>query len=80
MGAKNQKKNKEPKPRNRWIALTGAGIQMGAVIFACAYFGKKLDTYFNTETAWFTIGLILFGIFASMYLLITQLKNLDKTD
>lgn len=76
MAEKNQN-NKDQKPHNRWIVLTGAGLQMGITIFACAYIGKKLDAYYNTETAWFTLGLILFGIFASMYLLLKQIKNLD---
>lgn len=76
MAEKNQN-NKNQRPHNRWIVLTGAGLQMGIIIFACAYIGKKLDAYYNTETAWFTLGLILFGIFASMYLLLKQIKNLD---
>lgn len=75
--ADNQNK-KNQKPHNRWIVLTGAGIQMGVVMFVCAFIGKKLDVYFNTETAWFTIGFVLFGIFSSMYLLLKQIKNLDS--
>lgn len=77
MSEENRNKN-NPKPHNKWIALTGAGIQMGVVIFATAFFGKKLDAYYETETAWFTLGFILFGIFASMYLLLKQIKNLDS--
>lgn len=77
MSDKNQKQN-SPRPHNRWIALTSAGIQMGVVIFVAAYVGKKLDAYYETETAWFTLGFILFGIFASMYLMLKQIKNLDS--
>ena len=77
MSEKNQNKN-NPKPHNKWIALTGAGIQMAVVIFATAFFGKKLDTYYETETAWFTLGFVLFGIFISLYLLIKQIINLDS--
>jgi uncharacterized membrane protein YfcA len=58
--------------------LTGAGIQMGVVIFVCAYIGKKLDAKFNTQTAWFTLGFILFGIFASLYLLLKQIRDIDN--
>jgi hypothetical protein len=76
MDDQNQR-NKNQKPRNRWIVLTGAGIQMGVVIFVCAYIGKKLDANFETETAWFTLGFILFGIFASLYLLLKQIKDLE---
>ena len=77
MSDKNQKQN-SPKPHNKWIALTGAGIQMGVVIFATAFLGKKLDAYYETETAWFTLGFVLFGIFISLYLLIKQIINLDS--
>lgn len=76
MSEKNQNQNK-PKPHNRWIVLTGAGIQMGVIIFVMSYLGKKLDLYYETETAWFTLGFVLFGIFASLYLLLQQIKNLD---
>jgi|GEM_PF-353300 len=75
--ARNQKPNKNQKQPNRWIVLTGAGIQMGVIMFVCAYLGKELDEYFTTETAWFTIGFVLFGIFSSIYLLLKQIKNLD---
>jgi len=50
---------------------------MGVIMFVCAYLGKELDEYFTTETAWFTIGFVLFGIFSSIYLLLKQIKNLD---
>ncbi|QTY26059.1 AtpZ/AtpI family protein [Flavobacterium sp. CS20] len=78
MSEKEQQNSKKPKRPNKWIALTGAGIQMGVIIFVCAYIGKKLDAYFQTSTAWFTLGLILFGVFSSLYLLLKQVKNLDS--
>lgn len=77
MSEKQQQNPKKQKQPNRWVVLTGAGIQMGVIIFVCAYFGKKLDVYFQTSTAWFTLGLILIGIFASIYLLLKQVKKLD---
>ena len=76
MNDNNSNKNTS-KPHNRWIVVTGVGIQMGVIIFVSAYLGKKIDTYYETETAWFTLAFILFGIFASMYLLLKQIKNLD---
>ncbi|MBS3738368.1 AtpZ/AtpI family protein [Mesohalobacter halotolerans] len=77
MSEKQQQNTKKPKQPNKWVILTGAGIQMGVIIFGCAYIGKKLDIYFKTSTAWFTLGLILIGIFASMYLLLKQVKKID---
>jgi len=50
---------------------------MGVIIFATAYLGKKLDVYYETQTAWFTLGFVLFGIFISLYLLIKQINNLN---
>ena len=72
---KNQKKDR---PHRRWIALSGAGIQMGVVVFASAYVGDKLDTNYKTETPWFTLGFVLMGIFISLYLLIKQINNLEN--
>lgn len=60
------------------MALSGAGIQMGVVIFASAYTGDKLDTNYKTETPWFTLSFVLIGIFISLYLLIKQINNLEN--
>lgn len=72
-------KNNQPKnQRNRWLALSGIGLQMGVTIFICAWGGKKLDAYFETSKNWFTIGLVIFGVVASLYALMHQLKYLNK--
>jgi F0F1-type ATP synthase assembly protein I len=68
-----EKKNK----RSKWVALSGAGFQMAITIIGSAFIGKKLDDYYLTQKPWFTLGFVLFGIFASLYLLIKQIKNLD---
>ena len=51
---------------------------MGATIFLCAWGGKKLDEHYGNEKKWFTIGLVLFGLLASIYLVLKQLKRLNK--
>jgi F0F1-type ATP synthase assembly protein I len=61
-----------------WAILSGIGFQMGATIFVCAWIGKKLDERFPSNKNWFTIGLVLFGVFASLYIVLKQLKNLNK--
>lgn len=58
--------------------MSGIGFQMGATIFICAWIGKKLDERYPSEKNWFTIGLVLFGVFASLYIVLKQLKNLNK--
>lgn len=71
------KPNKDNRP-NRWLALSGIGFQMGATIFICAWGGQKLDErYLNDDQNYFTIGLVLFGLIASIVLVIKQLKRLE---
>lgn len=78
---KNQNDQNNPKkPLKKWAMLSGIGFQMGATIFVCAWIGKKLDAYFVTEKNWFTIGLILFGVFGSLLILMKELKYLNKDD
>jgi len=71
-------KGKENQLR-KYLALTGIAFQMGAIIFACAYFGKKLDAYYQLEKKWCTMGLILFGVASSLYLVIKQLNRINNT-
>ncbi|TPN88097.1 AtpZ/AtpI family protein [Aquimarina algicola] len=52
---------------------------MGATIFLCAYAGKKLDAYYELEKQWFTMGFVLFGVTASIYLVIKQLNRINKS-
>ena len=68
---------KKSRLRN-WAVLSGIGFQMGATIFVCAWIGKKLDERFPSNKNWFTIGLVLLGVFASLYIVLQQLKNINK--
>jgi F0F1-type ATP synthase assembly protein I len=74
MKMENEKKSR----LKNWAVLSGIGFQMGATIFVCAWIGKKLDERFPSNKNWFTIGLVLFGVFASLYIVLKQLKNLNK--
>ncbi len=83
MMTKNQKNNEKPKPSQnkslkKYAALSGIGLQMGAQIFICAWAGKKLDHHFETEKGWFTMGLVLFGVAASLFIVIKQLNKINK--
>lgn len=64
----------------RYLALSGIAFEMGAIIFVCAYFGKKADEYYQLEKNWFTMGLVLFGVASSLYLVIKQLDRINKSD
>ncbi len=73
-----EKNKKENSPLKKWAILSGIGFQMGATIFVCAWIGKKLDEKYPMEKNWFTIGFVLFGVFASIYVVLKQVKNLNK--
>ncbi|WP_299608979.1 AtpZ/AtpI family protein [uncultured Aquimarina sp.] len=64
----------------KYLALTGIAFQMGAIIFLCAYVGKRLDAYYLLEKKWFTMGFILFGVASSLYLVIKQLNKINNSE
>ena len=64
------------KPLNKFIRLSGVGIQLGVTIYVSAYFGKKLDAYFGFEKA-ITLSLILISFVLSMYSILHQLKKIQ---
>ena len=73
--------NKKKSQLNKFIQLTGVGLQMGITIYLGAFFGKKLDAYFEYEKKTFTIILTLIALVASLYSVISQLKRInDKYD
>ncbi len=71
--------NKKPKkPLNKYIRLTGIGLQMGITIYLAAYLGKWLDSKYPNENDLYTIGLTLTGVALSFYSLLKQIKNIDN--
>ncbi len=64
------------KPLNKYLKLTGIGLQMGATIYLGAYIGKKLDTMYPNDRNWFTVGLTMIGVIAAMVSIVIQTKNL----
>jgi F0F1-type ATP synthase assembly protein I len=48
---------------------------MGLIIGVSAWGGTKLDSYFNTQEPYFTIGLSLIGIGIALYLVIKDVIN-----
>lgn len=77
MKEENGKKTKKDQLKN-WAVFSGIAFQMGATIFICAWIGKKLDERYPSTKNWFTIGFVLFGMIASIYIVLKQLKNLNK--
>ncbi|GGK36916.1 MULTISPECIES: AtpZ/AtpI family protein [Flavobacteriaceae] len=74
----NQKKKKQ---LNKYLQLTGVAIQMGITIYLGVYFGKWLDSYFETNSKIYTIILTLLSLVAAIWSVLAQLKNInDKYD
>ena len=46
---------------------SGIGAQMAATIGLSTWAGYWLDKHFQTNTPWFTLGLMLLGLFAALY-------------
>ena len=69
---------KKPKKRlNKYIVLTGIGLQMGVTIYLAATLGKWLDAKY-TESNTYTIILTLLGVVLSFYSLLRQIKNIEN--
>ena len=77
MKKEKEDKNKKNQLKN-WAVFTGIAFQMGATIFICAWLGKKLDERYPSNKNWFTIGFVLFGIVASVYVVLKQLKRFNE--
>jgi len=71
--------NQKPKKQlNKYIRLTGIGIQMGVTIYAGAYFGKWLDAKYSGEHDTYTILFTLLALVVSFYSLIKQSKDVNS--
>lgn len=74
-----EEKDKDRKSQlKNWAIFSGIAFQMGATIFICAWIGKKLDERYPMEKNWFTIGFVLFGLVASVYVVLKQLKRYNN--
>ena len=67
------------KPLNKFIRLSGSGVQMGVTIYLAAYFGKKMDAYFGYHNA-ITLSLVLVAFIVSIYSLLQQLKKIQEKE
>ena len=72
------KKEKKKKEFNRYLRFSSLGVQMGASIAFFTWLGTYLDEKQNSQTQWWTIGLSLFGVIASLLLVIREVIKLNK--
>ena len=69
---------KSPKrPLKKYAQLTGIAFQMGATIYIAAYFGKKLDAYYQHEKNILTLILVLLATIISIWNINRQLKKFN---
>ena len=70
--------NKKLMPKKKssdWLQYSGVGIQMVVTMMICLWVGEKSESYFKLFNApWGQIGGLFFGVFASIYNLIKQVK------
>ncbi|GGK83680.1 hypothetical protein GCM10011405_34450 [Rufibacter glacialis] len=58
-----------------YLKYSGLAFQMIAVITLAAVGGRKLDAHFQNETPWWTLGLLIVAVFASVYSVIVSLTR-----
>lgn len=75
---KDQLPKKEP--LNKFVRLSGVGLQMGITIYLAAYFGKKIDAHYGFEKNYITLILILVSFIGSMVSLMAQLKKINDKE
>jgi len=69
--------NKDKRP-NLFLKFSSAGIQMAGIIAFFTWLGTYLDAKNPKTIPWCTIGLSLFGVIASLILVIREVINLNK--
>jgi len=65
---------------SKFARFSSLGIQMGVIIALFTWLGTYLDERHQTKTAWWTIGLSLFGVLAALVLVIKEVINMSKED
>lgn len=71
---------KSPKKVNKWIVFTSMPFQMGATIYLCYLLGDWIDGRYGIEGGWWTKGLTLFGVLASLVQFIRQANRISKDE
>ncbi len=73
--AQDRKKN----PYAKYLQLTTIAFQMMAIMFVFIWLGQKADENWNeTDKNYFTLLGTLVGLGVSLYLILKQLKRMEK--
>ncbi len=65
---------------SRYAKFSALGIQMGVIIGGFAWLGNYLDKRQDNVTAWWTLGLTLFGVGSALYLMIKEVIKMGKEE
>lgn len=74
----NQKENTKRTQLHKYVQFTGMAFQMGIVITFFTILGIWLDDKNPNEYSLYTVLCSLFGVFASLYLVIRQVQKINK--
>lgn len=77
--AENPDKKKDSK-LNKWLVFTSMPFQMGATIYVFYLLGEWLDGKYQVEGEWWTKGLTMLGVVASLYQFIKQANRISKNE
>jgi F0F1-type ATP synthase assembly protein I len=69
---------KEKNKTNVYLRFSSLGLQMGGIIAFFTWLGTFLDKKQVNETPVWTIILSLFGVTASLYLVVKEVNKIDK--
>ena len=69
---------KEKNKTNVYLRFSSVGLQMGVIIAFFTWLGTFLDKKQVNETPVWTICLSLFGVAASLYLVIREVRRIDN--
>lgn len=69
---------KQKRPLSLYAQYSSMGIQMIGAILICAWIGRYLDEKAGFEQPYATLGMMLFGVAASIILLIKNIQNIQK--
>ncbi|WP_210462150.1 AtpZ/AtpI family protein [Rufibacter roseolus] len=58
-----------------YLKYSGLAFQMIVVMSVAAIGGRKLDAYFHNNTPWWTLGLLVVAVFATVYSVIVSLTR-----
>lgn len=73
-----KKTNKRKSPLHKYAQFTGMAFQMGTTIALFTMLGVWLDEKKPNKYSAYTIICSLFGVFASLYLVIRQVQRMNK--